>query len=494
MRTRASTLIVAAIATGPCGPALADIPARPEQIAFPPLQFEPPSAHDYRHTIDVGGVTVPVYLAPSHEFPLIDVVFTFHGGSYLDPPDQVGLVDATAAMMRRGGTTHLAAEALDEEFDYLAANASTFARDTRCVATLNSLASNFDDSFALFMDMVRDPGFQANRLDLYKQEALEDMKQRNDRPGPILRREWAILLYGPDHYEARLSTEQSIESISVGDLQEMHGKVFHPGNLIISVSGDFDPDAMLSRLQTALEGWEAGAPAPEPPSPTATLTPGLYSIEKDIPQGRVDIGLRSIRRDDPDYFPMLLMNQILGGGGFTSRIVSRVRSDEGLAYSAGSRFSPGVYFPGDWEASFQSKNRTVALAIKIILEEIDRIRSEPVSDDELATAANALIETFPRRFESKSGMLRVFVDDELTGREHDYWARYRDRVRAVTPDDIMRVAQRYLPPQDMAILVVGNWEEIAPGDLEGRADMSLFFDGSVTHLPLRDPLTLKPIE
>ena len=118
---------------------------------------------------------------------------------------------------------------------------------------------------------------------------------------------------------------------------------------------------------------------------------------------------------------------------------------------------PTRFSPGEWEASFQSKNRTVALAIKIILEEIDRIRSEPVSDDELATAANALIETFPRRFESKSGMLRVFVDDELTGREHDYWARYRDRVRAVTPDDIMRVAQRYLPPEDMAILVVGNW-------------------------------------
>jgi predicted Zn-dependent peptidase len=291
-----------------------------------------------------------------------------------------------------------------------------------------------------------------------------------------------------------MSTESSSDSISTDGLRSMHQRIFHPGNLIIAVSGDFEPEAMLSRLQAALGGWEAGDPAPDPPAPSATLVPGLYHVEKDIPQGRVNLGLRSIRRDDPDYFPMLLMNRILGGSGFTSRIVSRVRSDEGLAYSAGSAFSPNVYYPGVWRASFQSKNRTVALATKIILEEIDRIQNEAVPDDELETAANALIETFPRRFESKAGMLRVFVDDEITNRDPDYWKRYRDNVRAVTAADIGRVSRRYLRPDRMAILVVGKWDEIAPGDLEGRADMSAFYGGAATHLPLRDPLTLEPME
>jgi zinc protease len=493
MRTRTSIVTGLVAATVLIGPALGGIPARPDEIAFPPLQFEPPSAHDYRHEVEVGGVAVPVFLAPSHEFPLIDVVFTFTGGTYLDPPDQPGLVAAMAAMMRRGGTAELPAEALDEEFDFLAANASTSARGTRVMARLNSLASNFDESFKLFMDVVRNPGFQPNRLELYQEEVLEAMKQRNDRPGPILAREWSYLMYGPDHFESVRTTAASIEAISVGDLQSMHASLIHPGNLVIAATGDFDTEAMLSRLRTALEGWEPLERAPEPPAPTVALTPGLYHVEKDIPQGRVDLGLRSIRRDDPDYFPMLLMNEILGGGGFTSRIVSRVRSDEGLAYSAGSDFSAGVYYPGEWVASFQSKNRTVALGIKIIMDEIERIRTEPVSGDELETAANALIETFPRRFESKSGMLRVFVDDEITGREHEYWAKYRDRVRAVTADDIMRVADRYLRPEDMAILAVGKWDEIAPGDLGGRANMNLFFGGDVTHLPLRDPMTLQPI-
>jgi predicted Zn-dependent peptidase len=473
MCTRTSSVIGLAVTAVVAVSASGGIPAHPDDIVFPPLQFDPPDAQAYRHSLDTTAGPVPVYLAPSNELPLINLVFTFRGGRFLDPPDQVGLVSATAAMMRRGGTGSISAEALDEEFDFLAANARTSAQGTRCAASLNGLASNFDESFGLFMDMLRDPGFQANRLELYKEEVLEAMKQRNDRPGPIVSREWRFLLYGPDHFESAMSTESSIDSISTDGLRSMHQRIFHPGNLIIAVSGDFEPEAMLSRLQAALGGWEAGDPAPDPPAPSATLVPGLYHVEKDIPQGRVNLGLRSIRRDDPDYFPMLLMNRILGGSGFTSRIVSRVRSDEGLAYSAGSAFSPNVYYPGVWRASFQSKNRTVALATKIILEEIDRIQNEAVPDDELETAANALIETFPRRFESKAGM---------------------DNVRAVTAADIGRVSRRYLRPDRMAILVVGKWDEIAPGDLEGRADMSAFYGGAATHLPLRDPLTLEPME
>jgi predicted Zn-dependent peptidase len=494
MCTRSSTVIVFSAAAVLAAPAIAGIPAHPDEIDFPPLQFEPPDANDFRYTVEAGGVEVPVYLAPSREFPLIDLVFTFKGGTFLDPPDQVGLVSATASLMRRGGTMSVSAETMDEEFDFLAANAASGAGGTRCRASLNSLATNFDESFGLFMDMVRNPGFDAGRLDLYKEERIESMKQRNDHPAGILSREWSFLLYGPDHFESAMSTEMSIQSISTDDLRSMHDRLYHPGNLIIAVSGDFEPQAMLRRLTSALEDWAAGAPASDPPAPMASLTPGLYYIEKDIPQGRVNLGLRSIRRDDPDYFPMEVMNRILGGGGFTSRIVSRVRSDEGLAYSAGSAFMPGVYYPGVWRAAFQSKSSTVALAIKIILEEVSLIQSEPVADDELVTATNAMIETFPRRFESKAGMLRVFVDDEITNRDPGYWTQYRDNVRAVTAADITRVAAKHLRPRDMAILVVGKWEDIAPGDLEGRADMSAFFGGAATRLPLRDPLTLEPVE
>ena len=483
-----ATLIGTTAGGGAAGP---DIPPHPDEIVFSPLAFEPPEAGDFRHILSNG---VPVYLAPSHEFPLINAVFSFKGADDLDGPEERGLATATGAMIRRGGTTSVSAEDLDEEFDFLAAIASTSSHGIRSTATLNCLTSNFNRSFALFLQMLRSPGFQADRLATYKQQVFEQLKQRNDHAASILSREWRSLLYGDDHFEAAEPTAASIESITEDGLRSMHRRIFHPGNLIVAVTGDFDPPRMLERLEEALAGWEAGATVPDPPAPRATFAPGVYHVEKDIPQGRVSIGLRSIRRDHPDYFALLMANRILGGGGFTSRIVSRVRSDEGLAYSARSTFRPRVHYPGEFQASFQSKNRTVALAAKIIFEEIRRIRSEPVGTEELATAAGSLIETFPRRFESKAGMLRLFVDDELTGRDPAFWQTYRDDVRAVTSDDIMRVTKKYLVPEDMAFLVVGRWGEIEAGDLEGRARMSEFFGGSVTHLPLRDPLTLEPIE
>jgi zinc protease len=471
----------------------ADIPRRPEDIQFKPLAFEPPKAADYRHVLPNGVV---VFMAPDHELPLINMVFTFKGGSFMEPQDQIGLASATGSMMRRGGTATVSASDLDEQFDFLATQAGSFIGDTTAGANLNCLTSNFDDSFALFMDMIRNPGFQQDRLDVYKSEVIEALKQRNDDAGPILSREWNALMYGSDHFEAAQPTKASIESLTVDDLKAFHDRVFRPssGSMFVAVSGDFDPDQMLKKLEAALAGWEPGSAVSDPPPPKAALAPGVYHVEKDIPQGKVQIGMRSIQRDDPDYFPMLLMNQILGGGGFTSRITNRVRSDEGLAYSAGSSFIPRVYYPGEFRAGFQSKNPTCALATRIIMEEIEKIRTQPVTDAELEIAKNSFIETFPRTFESKAGMLNVFVSDEITNRPADYWQSYRDKIRAVTAEQVMDVATRRLRPEEMAIVMVGKWSEIEPGDLQGRASMKEFYSGQVTHLPLRDPLTLEPLQ
>jgi predicted Zn-dependent peptidase len=144
-------------------------------------------------------------------------------------------------------------------------------------------------------------------------------------------------------------------------------------------------------------------------------------------------------------------------------------------------------------AFFMTSNSTVAFATSIVFEEIERIRTEPVGDEELALARNAFIERLPQQFASKERMLRLFVDDELTGRDPAYWRDYRDNFGSVTAEDVLRVARRYLVPDEMIVLVVGPWDEIKDGDLEGRARMSDFFEGRVTHLPMRDPLTLKPI-
>jgi zinc protease len=466
------------------------LPARPEAIAFPPLSFEPPAAGSFRRVLADGTV---VYLAPSREFPLVTVTITFKGGSSLDPAELPGLATMTARLVLEGGTTTRQPAAIDEELDFLATDVSVTATDTFTTASMNCLASTFDESLGLFLDMLRRPAFDADRLETAKARLLAQLAQRNDDASSILGREWKRLAYGADHFESAQPTAASVAALSRDRLADMHRRIFHPGNMIVAVSGDFEESTMLAALEKAFAGWDRGPVAPAPPTPSATLAPGVYHVPKRIPQGKVLIGCRSITRDDSDHIPLMLLNEILGAGGFTSRLMQKIRSNEGLAYSARSVLAPKVDYPGVFFAGFESKNATVALATKIVLEELASIRADLVTEDELDTAKKSLIETFPRQFESKPQMLSVFVNDEWTKRPADYWKTFRDKVAATTREDLQRVAREHLDPAKMAILVVGDWEEIAPGDLEKRASMSEFFGGEVTHLPLRDPLTLEPL-
>jgi zinc protease len=228
----------------------------------------------------------------------------------------------------------------------------------------------------------------------------------------------------------------------------------------------------------------------------SSFTTGVYYVDKDVPQGGVRISIRSFRRDDSDADAAVVMNYILGGGGFSSRITQKVRSDEGLAYSAGSQFSAGVWSDGVWSAGFESKNSTVALAAKLVFDEVNRIKTELVSEEDLSLAKSAIIEQFPSNFQSKAGTLSVFVSDDLSKRDPQYWSNFRNKIGAITAEDVMDVANRVLKPEKMAVVIVGNWDEINKGDAGGRAtigDIKDIVGGDIVELPLRDPLTLKVV-
>lgn len=475
-------------------PVFAQIPASPADLHYPPLDFQPPQAESFRHELLVMGV--PVYMAPSKEIPLVNIDFTFKGGSYLEKPEQAGLGSMLGAMMRRGGTESVSPDDFDEQLDFLAADVSAFVGNESSGASLNCLEANFDEAFALFVDMLRHPGFDKERLRVHKDEVIERFKQRNDNPMSVAQPEMRRLLYGPDSYLSREATAKSIDAVSPESMRALHDKIFQPGNLIIAVTGDFDVADMLRRLEGALGDWPGSPRVPDPPAPANDVKPGLYharTSQADLPQGTALLLQRSVQRDDPDAIALQVMNDILGGGGFTSRITNSVRSDEGLAYTAVSFLNPLTYFPGVFGAFFQSKNDKVALAAKLSLEEIERIREEPVTPEELERTKNSFIEQFPQAFASKEQMLSTFVNDELTGRDPGYWQSYRDKVRSVTADDVERVAKEHLHPDEMAILIVGDWNAIEGGDLEGRASMKDFYDGKVQHLPVRDPLTREPV-
>jgi zinc protease len=263
-------------------------------------------------------------------------------------------------------------------------------------------------------------------------------------------------------------------------------------NFTLAVSGDFRTAEMKAKLEQAMSQWPSGGKTPAPPKLDLAPVPGVYMVHKeDVNQARVSIGHLGIMRGNPDEFALDMMNDILGGSGFTSRITARVRSDEGLAYSAGSDFSAGVYYEGQFVASFQSKSATAAQATQIILDEIHRIRTEKVTAEELETVKNNAIEVFPRYFASAAAIAGTFANDEYTGRDPGFWEVYRDRLRAVTVDDVLRVAQTYLHPDRLVILAVGNVDEILKGDPDQpQFSFEKISRGKIIRIPLPDPRTM----
>ena len=486
-------LLLAALllAPPPAGAQAPGIPAHPRELTFEPLAFEPPRAARHRHTLP-GGVVV--FIVEDHALPLVDVSVLVRTGGYLDPAGKAGLAALTGSQMRAGGTASLAAAEFDEEVAFLAAEIGSSIGDTMGQAGLNCLTKDVDTALDLLFDMLRRPRFDQDRLELAKSQLLQGMERRNDSTRSIEGREWGRLMRGAGHFSTRPATRASVESITREDLVAFHERYYHPGGFIFAVSGDVEPEEILAKLSARLDGWTASSePVPDVPAPAHDPPAALYGVDKpDVNQGRVSIGHLGTTRDNPDRYPLLVMNDILGGGGFTSRLLTRVRSDEGLAYSAGSSFGMGTYYDGVFRVAFQSRSETVARAAAIVLEEIERIRTEPVGDAELSTSIASFVETFTRNFSTAAATAGLFARDEYTGRDPEYLLRYRERISAVTAEDVLRVAREYLHPERLVMLVVGNLDAVEDGDPD-NPDYALeeVAGAPLRRIPLPDPFSME---
>ncbi len=466
------------------------IPPRPEKLHFPKLSFTVPDAGAMRFELANG---IPVYARKDAQLPLVTITVFFKGGSYMDPAGKEGLAELAGTVWRTGGAADLTAQQLDEELDFLAVNLSTRIGDVTGSVRLDTLARNLDKAAGLLMDVLTRPRFQADRFAKAKDDMIQDMKKRNDDSADIERREWSRLIYGDGYWMNRLPTKASVEAITTDDCRRLVSSLVKAGNVVVAVAGDFEKPAIKALLERTLGTLpRAASPVPPVPQDAHMAEPGVYVVNKpDVNQGRVSVGQLGYRLGHPDELALRVMNDILGGGGFTSWITKRVRSDEGLAYSAGSRMTFPTTYPGYFRALFQSKSRTCAGALAITTGLIRKIRTAKVSPDELETAKSSFIETFPRRFESPERTADLFALDELLGRPHDYWVSYRRKIRKVSAADVLRVARKDLDPDRMVILVVGNLPEIMKGHPDYKARLTDF--GPIHKLPLRDPLTLEPL-
>ena len=473
----------------------ADIPSRPEKLKFPELKYEPPKGSDYRVELKSGPVA---FVVPNRELPLISISILVRTGKYNEPKGKEGLAAMTGYLLSKGGTKSHSAEALEERLAFLAAGLSSNIGDTSGSVGVNLLSKDLDEGLAILREVLTVPRFQRDRFDLYKTQQIQSMKQRNDDSRNIERRELVRLAYGDHFFRSQSATKASIDSITESDLRDFHRDWFHPGNFVVSVSGDFDRKEMVLKLEKLFSDWSPKGKTAKPvPTNKKFAKAGIYIVDKEVNQGRVDIMLPGIMRDNPDYYAVQVMNDILGGGGFTSRITNRVRSDEGLAYSAYSYCPGGTYFPRTFVAGYQSKSRTVLYAAQIVLEEMRKITQEEVTDKEIETAKASYIQTFPQAFETKGAVASTFASEEFTGRlsnNPNYFDNFRSKIRAVTKADVQRVAGKYLTPDKVAILIIGDKEEILKGHPDHLVNVDSLTSGGVKDIPMRDPFTLQPLK
>jgi len=467
-----------------------DIPKRPEELVFGTIDWNIPDADGLRSELGNG---TPVYAMPDSQFPLVNIAVYFRGGRYLVSEGSEGLHTIADEVWRTGGAGELTAGELDEQLDFLAANLRTNIGDVTGSVSLNVLSKDLEAAMALMMDILTKPRFQEDRFAKAKDDLLQGMKTRNDNTAGIEGREWKRLIYGDDFFLNRLPTQSSVDSITSQQAKDFATSLIRADNIIVAVSGDFEDAAIKALLERTIGTLpKLDAPLPPIPQPDHTPKAGVYVVNKeDVNQGRVSYGHIGYRLGDPDQFALMVGNDILGGGGFTARMMKTIRSDEGLAYGAYSSFGFPTTFPGAFRALFQSKSSTCAYAAELGFNIIGEMRADNVTEEELTVSKNQFIETFPKSFSSAAQTVSVFAVDELLGRPHDYWVNYRDKVMAIDAAAILKAFKERVDPEKMIFLVVGNIAEIMAGHPDHEASFTEF--GPITELPLRDPMTLEPI-
>lgn len=453
-----AALAVAGAGCGSEGP-------RPEHFTFQPLDYTPPRPEEFRTQLSNGLV---VYIAEDHEIPWFNATLMMRTGPFLEPPDKLGVAGMTQRVMRSGGSRTMSGEQIDERMGFLAGTVSA--------TGLSIHTRHLEEGLKIWMDILTDPAFPEEKLRRERESALIDIRNRNNNVTAVGTRAFQELIYGEESPITAQQTEGMARGITTADLAAWHRAWWGANNAILVVSGAFERDRMLLVLEQTFGAWRTARKA-EPPIPEIrpAAPAGVYMIQPEVipNQGVIRIGHLGLMQDDPDYPAVDLMNYILGGGAFSSWITRTVRSDQGLAYSTGSSFSGGTFYPGIFAASCQTKNSTVVFAAQLMLAEIERMRDEGVTREELAFARTARINAFPAQFGSIGAVVRNFAGLEFNGRPMDHYQTYVRRYEQVTVEDIQRVAQRYLRPDRMVILVAGNIAECRTGADESLPNQPL---------------------
>nr|WP_228061409.1 pitrilysin family protein [Phormidium sp. LEGE 05292] len=404
-----------------------------------------------------------VYLMEDRELPLVSGSATIRTGDRWEPADKIGLAGITGAVMRSGGTKKHPPDELNQLLEERAASVETSIGEVSGSASFNCLTKDLPEVFSLFVEVLREPAFPQDKLELAKTKVKGDISRRNDDPEDIAGREFQKLMYGEKSPYARTVEYASVNNISRADLQSFYQQYFYPNNIILGVVGDFDSKVMRQLIESKFGDWQKNNQLKVPPLPEVSQakTSGIFLVNQpQMTQSYVQIGHLGGLFNNPDYPALDVMSGVLNG--FGGRLFNQVRSRQGLAYSVYGAWSPRFDYPGVFVAGGQTRSDATVPFIKAILAEIKRIQTEPVTPEELALAKDSVLNSFVFNFQKPAQTLSRLIRYEYFGYPPDFLFRYQRNVEATTAADVQRVAQKYLQPEKLATLVVGNATAIQP--------------------------------
>ncbi|MCU1349708.1 MAG: peptidase M16-like protein [Acidobacteria bacterium] len=398
-----------------------------------------------------------LFLQEDHELPLIRGSAVIRGGGRDIPAGKAGLLGIYTGAWRTGGTTSKSGEQLDELLESRAARVETSGDTDSTAVRFDMLKGDFDAVFPIFVDVLRNPAFRQEKIDLAKTQLRSAISRRNDDPGSIVGRETNRLGYGPDSPYARQAEYATVASITRDDLVALHKNFVHPNDIIVGVAGDFDSAKMEASLRQAFESWPKGPQTTKPADSGHPAKPGYYFVAKeDVTQSTISVVHPArLLRNNPDYFPAIVFNEILSGG-FSGRLMNRLRTELGLTYGAGGGVGAGWDHPTLFSASMSTKSNTTMQAVDALRAEIAATQTKPFTADELQHAKDSLLNAFVFTTDSREKVLNQRMLLEFYGYPADFYERYPANIRKVTAADLEAVAKKYVHPDQFRVLLLGN--------------------------------------
>ena len=430
----------------------ADAQKRWDELKFSELdEYEIPEIETFK--ADNGA---KFFLAEDKELPLITLYVLVRSGEILSPDEKVGLASITGTVMRSGGTTNISSDSLNVLLENKAASLETGIGFSRGTIQLSVLKEDFEEMLPVLIDLVQNPAFPQEKIDLATKQQRTAISRRNDDPSQIISREFEQLIYGENSVYGRVTEYETLSNITREDVVEFHQKAFQAPNFYVAVTGDFESKDMKKQLREAFAALEGGSETniifPEV-NPEENSTINLIH-KSDVNQSSIQLGHLGTTRNE-DYAALQVMNEILSGG-FSGRLMQRIRTDLGLAYGVYGSYNQYINYPGLFSSGVKTKVESTGQTIEAVIEEIEKIQSVKITGKELEETKDRFLNSLVFEYDSDEKVLFERVSNEYNGLPEDTFEEYVENIKDVTVDDVQRVAKQYLHPDRFQILVVSN--------------------------------------